>query len=128
MKLTQFVISACILMIICSCNKGDKVLSGTWAIDKIGINKLDIKSNLSVNAIKFSSDHHCELPLVDGEGSQQGTWKIEKDDDNTYLIITSGNSLLADKYLFFFFKDPKTKLQRMIMMSFKTELICSKFP
>lgn len=129
MKSRNYFIAVALGLISCfSCNKAERIVSGTWTIDKIIINDIDIKSNLSANGIKFGSDKYCELPLIDWKGSKKAEWEIKKEDDNLYLIITSQDNMLAGKYLLSFFEDAKTHLQRMVMISPRKELICSKFP
>lgn len=129
MKSRNYFIAVALGLISCfSCNKAERIVSGTWTIDKIMINDIDIKSNLSANGIKFGNDKYCELPLIDWKGSEKAEWEIKKEDDNLYLIITSQDNMLAGKYLLSFFEDAKTHLQRMVMISPRKELICSKFP
>lgn len=124
----HFFIAVFSFVLLFSCNKTEKKVSGTWAIDKIILDSVNIKGNLSVNVFRFGKDKRCELPLIDWKGSEQGKWKIEKDNNNIYLIISSQDNKLSGKYILFFFKDPKTQLHKMVMLSPHKEIICSKFP
>lgn len=109
-----------------SCNKEKEKLVGWWAIDDITINGVYRKVDLSVNAFTFENSGYCRLPKVELKGINDGQWRIEKDEDDRYLIIESKNNPLVGRYRLNYFKDPKKKLYRMSLQSDSIEMVCSK--
>lgn len=126
MRLVKGIIFVFFATLLFSCNKEKGKLVGWWAIDDIAIEGQNRKIDLSFNTITFENDGTCKLPLLSWEGQQEGRWRIEKDEDDRYLIIESKNNPLVGRYRLIYFKDPKKKLYRMSLQSDSIEMVCSK--
>lgn len=114
------------LMLFSSCNMEREKLVGWWAIDSIIINGENRKIDLSVNAFAFEDNGYCRLPMLEFKGIESGQWRIEKDEDDRYLIIESSDNPLVGRYRMIYFKDPKKKLYKMSLQSDRIEMVCSK--
>lgn len=114
------------LILFSSCNTEKKKLVGWWAIDSITIKGENRKIDLSVNSFTFEDNGDCRLPMLEFKGIESGQWRIEKDEDDRYLIIESKNNPLVGRYRLIYFKDPKKKLYRMSLQSDSIEMVCSK--
>lgn len=115
-----------LLILLGSCNTEKRKLVGWWAIDSITINGENRKIDLSVNAFTFENNGDCRLPMLEFNGIKSGRWRIEKDEDDRYLIIESSDNPLVGRYRMTYFKDPKKKLYRMSLQSDSIEMVCSK--
>ncbi|RFS18702.1 hypothetical protein DVR12_27030 [Chitinophaga silvatica] len=112
--------------LISACSKDKRKLVGWWAIDVIRIGDANRLVYLSVNSMVFDNNGEVSLPRYDFKGSENGTWEIEKDEDDRYLVIKSSNNILARRYRLFYFKDPKNKVYRMSLQSDSIVMVCTK--
>lgn len=126
MRLIKGIIFVFFATFLFSCNKEKQKLVGWWAIDDITINGIYRKVDLSPNTFTFRDDGTCKLPTLSWEGIESGQWRIEKDEDDRYLLIESKNNPLVGRYRLIYFKDPKKKLYRMSLQSDSIEMVCSK--
>lgn len=126
MRYIRIKIFICFVVFIFSCNKEKNKLAGWWAIDTITVDGVDRKIDLSVNTFTFEKDGYVRLPLFELKGTNDGKWRVERDEDDRYLIIESSDNILAGRYRLFYFKDPKKKLYRMSLQSDGIQMVCSK--
>lgn len=124
LKMILVIFSVSVLFSFCNTEK--EKLVGWWAIDSIKIDGVNRKVDLSVNAFTFEGDGDCRLPMLEFKGIESGHWRIEKDEDDRYLIIESSDNPLVGRYRMIYFKDPKKKLYRMSLQSDAIEMVCSK--
>lgn len=126
MRLVKGIMFAFFAMFLFSCNAEKEKLVGWWAIDHITIKGVDKGIDLSVNTLTFNNDGSDRLPKLEFAGKNDSKWRIEKDEDDRYLIIESSDNALAGRYRLFYFKDPKRKLYCMSLQSDSIEMVCSK--
>ncbi len=133
----KFLVLAFFLCFISACSdKVERVIKGQWIIEEIVFNNEDVLSVLDMNAVFFSEDNSCQLPvnssIPDDYSNPQiyllkmkGKWFYQRDDEGYKMKIETNNSMFNGDFKIRFEKD-SINIFSMILLSKNLYVRCKR--